>query len=117
MPKRVAAKRVSGEKDHVEDYQRSAEADPETTCEVERDHGVVPEEADLHDRRVKGKAVEVVEDPRKCSLAAVAPTMRLRHRAGARVPQERSKVSLAVVVARESKGERRPRHPHARWDA
>src|SRR5581483_1153720 len=91
--------------------------DPKAPAEVERDERVEPEEADLHDRRVEGEAVEVVEDPREGGLAFVRAAMRLRHRARARVPEERPEVRLAVVVAGEPEGERGPRHPDGGGDA
>src|SRR5438552_19015043 len=107
----MAAEGIARKEQYVGDHQHAAQADAEVSTEVEGDERVVPEEQDLHERGVESEAVKVVEDQRRSGFGTVAAPAGLWHGARTWMPEERSEVSLAVVVAGEPKSGRRPAEP------
>src|SRR5437762_3579003 len=107
----VAAERVCRQKPHVDEHQYAPEANAEVPGEVEGDDCVVHEKEDLDECRIESEPVKVVEDPRESGFAAVTGPVWFVHGARTRMPQKGSEVSLAVVVAGEPEGKRRPRDP------
>ena len=111
VAQRVAAERVAAEQHDVDREHERADADAELLSRPSRRrtssafHDVVREDEEEEQRDVQEVAVDVLEDERKRSLAAVA-LARLADGAVRRIGPERLVVRAAIVVAGEAEAGR-----------
>src|SRR5215472_3718124 len=106
MPQRVAGERVKREQCYVQSEDKRANADSELPAEGKRTNGVVPEKAKKKNRQIEKVAMNILQDERKRSFAAILAVGRFADGARGRIEKKRAVVSFAVVITGSSKTQR-----------
>src|SRR5215831_2745837 len=107
MPQRVAGERVKRKQRYVQSEDKRANADSELPVEEKRTNGVVPEKAKKKNRQIEKVAMDILQNKRKCGLAAVFAVRKFADRTGGRIEKKRAVVIFTVVITRSTKTERR----------
>src|SRR5262245_18026018 len=115
MSQRVTTKRVASEKDHVDRHHDSSDTNTKTISELRRDDRVVAENHDEQQREVEKVSMDVLEDQRKLSLAAIIVS-RLTDRTCRRIRPKCFVVRAAIVITGEPKSARSPKDQKRRRD-
>src|SRR2546427_8443046 len=108
MAQRVTRERVAGEQRAVYRQNQRADRDAKCSCRPQCAPHVVPEKKQNDQREVQQIAMQVLQDQRKCSLAAIIAPRSFGDSAAWRMECERTVVRLAVVVTGQTKSSGRP---------
>src|SRR5215467_10146198 len=106
MSQRMAGERVKRKQRYVQCENKRTNADSELAVEEKRTKGVVPEKTEKKNRQIEEIAMDILENERKGSFAAILAIRRFADCAGGRIEKKRAIVGFAVVITGCAKTQR-----------